>query len=74
MNRTTIPAPRRLAYRGPAILSDGFRPFFLLGAIFGKLTEACNHCHRSAGVGFVVIRIPTASPFSNQFFPPTQPR
>jgi hypothetical protein len=48
--------------------SDGF------AKAFGKLTEACNHCHRSAGVGFVVIRIPTASPFSNQFFPPTQPR
>jgi hypothetical protein len=48
--------------------SDGF------AKAFGQLTEACNRCHRSAGVGFVVIRIPTASPFSNQFFPPTQTR
>ena len=37
MDRTTTPAPRRLAYRGPAILSDGFRPFFLLGAIYAGL-------------------------------------
>ena len=37
MNRTTTPAPRRRAYRGPAILSDGFRPFFLLGAIYAGL-------------------------------------
>jgi hypothetical protein len=48
--------------------SDGF------AKAFGQLTEACNRCHRSAGVGFVVIRIPTASPFSNQLFPPTQAR
>lgn len=41
---------------------------------FVRLTEACNRCHRSAGVGFVVIRIPTASPFSNQLFPPPQTR
>ena len=37
MNRTTTPAPRRPVYRGPAILSDGFRPFFLLGAIYAGL-------------------------------------
>ena len=37
MNRTTTPAPRRRAYRGPTILSDGFRPFFLLGAIYAGL-------------------------------------
>jgi hypothetical protein len=48
--------------------SDGF------AKAFGQLTEACNRCHRSAGVGFVVIRVPTASPFSNQLFPPIQPR
>ena len=41
---------------------------------FVRLTEACNGCHRAAGVGFVVIRVPTASPFSNQLFPPIQPR
>jgi hypothetical protein len=37
---------------------------------FGRLTQACNRCHQAAGVGFIVIRIPTASPFSNQLFPP----
>ena len=41
---------------------------------FGKLTDACNRCHRAAGVGFIVIRIPTSSPFSNQLFPPTETR
>jgi hypothetical protein len=41
---------------------------------FGRLTQACNRCHQGAGVGFIVIRIPTASPFSNQLFPPTETR
>ncbi len=37
---------------------------------FQKLTEACNSCHRAAGFGFVVMRVPTLSPFSNQVFSP----
>ena len=37
MSTTTTPAPRRRAYQGPAILSYGFRPFFLLGAIYAGL-------------------------------------
>src|SRR5215831_9426800 len=37
---------------------------------FRKLTNACNNCHHRAGVGFIVIRVPTSSPFSNQLFPP----
>jgi hypothetical protein len=41
---------------------------------FGRLTDACNRCHRAAGVGFIVVRIPTSSPFSNQLFPPTETR
>jgi hypothetical protein len=41
---------------------------------FVKLTQACNRCHQEAKVGFIVIRIPTASPFSNQLFPPTETR
>jgi hypothetical protein len=44
------------------------------GRAFGKLTDACNRCHRAAGVGFVVIRVPTSSPFSNQLFPPAEAR
>lgn len=37
---------------------------------FAKLTTACNGCHQAAGVGFIAIRVPTASPFSNQSFAP----
>jgi len=48
--------------------SDGF------AKAFGRLTQACNRCHQEAGVGFIVIRVPTASPFSNQLFPPTETR
>jgi hypothetical protein len=48
--------------------SDGFVQAFV------KLTQACNRCHQAAGVGFIVIRVPTSSPFSNQLFPPTGAR
>jgi len=38
---------------------------------FADLTAAaCNGCHRAGQVGFITIRIPTASPFSNQSFTP----
>src|SRR6202163_4659585 len=37
MSTTTTPARRRRAYQGPAILSYGFRPFFLLGSIYAGL-------------------------------------
>jgi hypothetical protein len=37
---------------------------------FGELTVACNGCHQSIGRGFIVMRVPTASPFSDQVFPP----
>ena len=37
---------------------------------FTKLTSGCNACHQSVGLGFIVMRIPTASPFSDQVFPP----
>jgi catalase len=39
---------------------------------FKKLTEGCNSCHRSSQVAFIVIRIPTSSPFSNQNFAPPE--
>jgi hypothetical protein len=39
---------------------------------FNDLTNACNSCHEQANVGFIVIRVPTSSPFSNQVFPPAQ--
>jgi hypothetical protein len=40
---------------------------------FEKVTSACNSCHASANVGFIVIRVPRTSPmmtspFSDQSF------
>ncbi len=37
---------------------------------FAALTDACNACHRAIDRGFIVIQVPTASPFSNQAFAP----
>jgi hypothetical protein len=37
---------------------------------FDKLTEACNSCHQAANRGFIVIRRPAQSNFSNQDFAP----
>lgn len=37
---------------------------------FARLTDACNSCHQAAGKGFIRIRVPTLSPFSNQVFTP----
>ena len=37
---------------------------------FGELTTACNSCHQSQGYGFIVVKVPTASPFSNELFAP----
>lgn len=37
---------------------------------FNELTAACNGCHQAIGRGFIVIKIPTSSPFSNQIFEP----
>jgi hypothetical protein len=39
---------------------------------FKRLTAACNSCHQETGRGFIRIRAPTASPFSNQVFPPAK--
>jgi hypothetical protein len=36
----------------------------------GEFTNGCNACHQSIGRGFIVIRVPTEQPFSNQVFPP----
>jgi cytochrome c553 len=41
---------------------------------FKELTAACNACHEGIGRGFIVIQVPTASPFSDQSFaPPKKP-
>lgn len=37
---------------------------------FGQLTAACNSCHQAQGYGYIVIKLPTASPFSNEVFAP----
>lgn len=37
---------------------------------FSDLTAACNACHQHIGRGFIVIQVPTASPFSDQSFAP----
>jgi hypothetical protein len=37
---------------------------------FGELTDGCNACHQSMDRGFIVMRMPTVSPFGNQVFPP----
>jgi hypothetical protein len=37
---------------------------------FRDLTDGCNACHRSVDRGYVVMRVPEASPFSNQVFAP----
>lgn len=54
-----------------AIVSKNSAAF---GKAFQQLTAGCNACHQSIGRGFIVITVPTASPFSNQsFVPPKEP-
>jgi hypothetical protein len=37
---------------------------------FGQLTAACDSCHKAQGYGFIVVKVPTASPFNNEVFGP----
>ncbi|MFG1463962.1 hypothetical protein V5F77_13795 [Xanthobacter sp. DSM 24535] len=39
-------------------------------AAFHDMTGACNACHQSIGRGFIIVQVPTSSPFSNQSFAP----
>ena len=39
---------------------------------YAELTAACNSCHKAAEVGFIVIKAPASSPFSNQDFSPKE--
>jgi hypothetical protein len=41
---------------------------------FNELTGGCNACHRSMGREFIEIRVPGASPFSDQVFSPPATR
>jgi hypothetical protein len=36
----------------------------------GELTAACNACHQAMDRSYIVMRMPDASPFSNQVFTP----
>ncbi len=38
--------------------------------VYADLTSGCNACHQSIGRGFIVLRTPDASPFSDQQFAP----
>jgi hypothetical protein len=40
---------------------------------FRVLTDACNACHRAAGLDFIAIQVPTSSPFSDQSIFPAKP-
>jgi len=35
-------------------------------AAYIRITAACNQCHQAAGFGFIVVQVPTKSPFNNQ--------
>jgi hypothetical protein len=50
------------------------KDFEKFSASFDKLTEACNSCHETAGRGFIVMRRPASSNFSNQNFEPRKQR
>jgi hypothetical protein len=52
-----------------AIAAHDFGKF---SAGFDKLTEACNSCHQAANRGFITIKRPAQSNFSNQDFTPAK--
>lgn len=68
-----IPTSNVTMVDGPLKSLDGAvaaRSVQAFGKAFGELTAGCNACHQSVGRGFLVMTIPTASPFSNQSFAP----
>jgi hypothetical protein len=40
----------------------------------GEFTDGCNACHKSMGRGFIVMRMPSEQPFSDQSFAPEAKR
>lgn len=52
---------------GAAIAAKDSQRF---ASAFRTLTAGCNECHKAQGMGFIQIKVPTASPFANQDFPP----
>ncbi len=63
-NVTTMAAPIQAV--ADAIKAKDGRAF---AGTFGSLTAECNACHQSMDRSYIVMRVPTASPFSNQVFP-----
>lgn len=63
-NVTTMADPIQVV--ADAIKAKDTRAFV---SAFGSLTAGCNSCHQSMERGYIVIRVPTASPFSDQVFP-----
>jgi hypothetical protein len=49
------------------------RDFNSFSVSFDKLTVACNSCHQAANRGYIAIRRPMQSTFSNQDFSPPKP-
>jgi hypothetical protein len=41
---------------------------------YGDFTTACNECHIGIGRGFIVMQVPTSSPFTDQSFAPPPAR
>lgn len=41
---------------------------------YGDFTAACNACHAGIGRGFIIMQVPTASPFTDQSFAPPSAR
>ncbi|MHB2169994.1 hypothetical protein [Alsobacter sp. R-9] len=37
--------------------------------VYRDVTSACNACHQAGAVGYIRIQTPSASPFTNQFYP-----
>jgi len=66
INSVSEPALKKVE---EAVRTKNFAAF---AASLKNLTAACNSCHQSSNVGFIVIRVPTSSPFSNQVFAPLQ--
>ena len=64
-NVTTMSTP--IQSLSDAIAARDSRRF---GKAFGELTDGCNGCHQSMQRDFVLIRVPTEQPFSDQVFPP----
>ena len=74
-----LPGPASGEYddQGKAIGSDrraiGAKDRAKFARAFGYFIHRGNSCHQSQGYGFIVIKVPTSSPFSDELFPPSNP-